>query len=508
MILFFLFAVIFIAAIKIVPFFKIDGISKWSLVYVFLLKIGMGMILTWIYTHYYTDRNAADIFKYFDDSKVLFSAFSKGHYSDYCKMMLGLSNDHPYLDNLYYSKMNHWYRHYDFGTYNDNHTIIRFNALVMMFSAGNFHVHTLFICFLSLIGLTALYKSFSPYLLGRKRILFAAIFLIPSTLFWGSGVLKEGILIFGIGIFFYAGFRFFIYRKNLIGSGLFFVFSILLIAINKNYLLFALIPVFLCFLISLLFFRQKVTIVYLTFFFSLFSIAASLPLLSENWNILKILALKQHDFVAVSKGGIFLQNDSYFLRLNPRDRFFLDTLNKKEFRIKYGCSFMYWHNENLNDTLYRKINIDTLSKYQLIWDIPVAGSILTFPSLQPSWSSFLCTIPKALYNSLCKPGVFSAKTIPEKVFAIENAVILLFLFACVLFRRISIDRNILFLCLFLSGSILFLIGFTTPVAGAIARYKAPILPFLVMAGLAVVDEQKAKNAVCRFSSYLRKKFYK
>ena len=150
---------LFVGLIYILPFFKEKYIHRGLVSGVFLLKIGAGFFLTWIYTTYYPERQAADIFKYFDDSKVIFSAVENHKYLDYLKMLTGVVNDNTYFDETYYNKMNHWYRMYDFN-YNDNHTIIRFNALVMLFSFGNFNVHTIFMCFLALFGVTAMYKGF------------------------------------------------------------------------------------------------------------------------------------------------------------------------------------------------------------------------------------------------------------------------------------------------------------------------------------------------------------
>jgi len=92
-----------------------------------LALILFGVALWWIYTYYYPDRSTADIFKYFDDSKVMYDALWK-HPADYFKMLFAIGNDNAYFDSNYYSHMNYWYREFDNKIYNDSHTIIRFNA--------------------------------------------------------------------------------------------------------------------------------------------------------------------------------------------------------------------------------------------------------------------------------------------------------------------------------------------------------------------------------------------
>ncbi len=183
-------------------FFNLPGIKKRYVLIALYLKIIAGFGLTYLYTQYYPDRNKADIFKFFDDSKIMHDAL-KDNPSDYFRMMLGYENDNSYFDQKYYTVMNNWYRKYETVTYNNTHTIIRINAFFRLFSFGFFQVHNLLMAFLAFIGLIALFKTFQVYFKTRSYELFFAIFLIPSLLFWTSGALKESILIFGLGIFIY-----------------------------------------------------------------------------------------------------------------------------------------------------------------------------------------------------------------------------------------------------------------------------------------------------------------
>ena len=126
------YASFFLFLISRMKFFECEGISRKTIQCVFILKIFFGFCLYLIYTYYYTDRSTADIYKYFDDSKVLFDALFI-HPKDYFQMLFGIDNDAPYFD-VYYNQMNHWYREYDSNLYNDSHTIIRFNAAVRLLS--------------------------------------------------------------------------------------------------------------------------------------------------------------------------------------------------------------------------------------------------------------------------------------------------------------------------------------------------------------------------------------
>jgi len=181
------------------PFFRGLGIPASALSGVLIIKIACGVGLSFIYTYYYTDRSTADIYKYFDDSVILHNAFFDRP-GDFFRMLTGVGDSSSYFVDTYYDQMNSWIRTYESNVYNDSHTMIRYNALLRFLSFGYFQVHTVITCFLSFIGLTAVYKSFLPFV-GRKGwFLAAAIYLTPSILFWGSGASKEGLLLFALGL--------------------------------------------------------------------------------------------------------------------------------------------------------------------------------------------------------------------------------------------------------------------------------------------------------------------
>lgn len=485
-----LYIALFIGLIYVLPFFKEQNIHRGAVSGVFLVKIAAGFFLTWIYTKYYPERQAADIFKYFDDSRVMYSAVENHKFGDYFKILFGLFNDSQYFDQNYYDKMNHWYRVYDFN-YNDNHTIIRFNALVMLFSQGNFHVHTVFMCFVSLFGLTALYKALAGNFSGKEKLLFAAVFLVPSVIFWGSGVLKEGILLFGLGLLFYAFMNVFIRKKGIVLNVIWLLLSIALIVINKNYLLYAVLPALFCY-----FAVQRFTVKRPFIFFSVVYAIGFLCVLFLTPDFLTTLSLKQRDFIAVAKGGAYMRNDVHMIRIAPDKKKYLDTIDAKTFRVKPGSTYFCWKADNLADTIFVTNSTDT-SSFKLMWDLPEAGSMIHIQKLEPTVWSLIKTAPGALYNTLCKPGLFSSRSLLEKIAALENIFTLLFLALCIWFRKKEFDKNLLALCVFICLALLLLIGYTTPIAGAIMRYKVPVMPFLLICGIIIADETRLR--------FLRKK---
>lgn len=275
-------------------FFHDDTIPTYWFIVVFGLKLIAGIGLTMLYTYYYTDRSTADIFKYYDDGKVMFSAL-KTHPADYFKMLFGFQNDTPYFNTTYYDQMRFWYSEYPTNIFSDSHIIIRFNAFVQLFSFGHFQVHNVFINFISLLGLTAIYKTALHFYHDSKKLLFYCVFLIPSVLFWGSGLLKESIIFLGMGMVLYHAY---ILSQKMDWKSVFMCgIGLVLICFTKMYILAAFVPAFLGYTIHRHIIKKKAWVAYL-FGFSLIFLAcillASAPL---KVNPFQLIIAKQHDFI-------------------------------------------------------------------------------------------------------------------------------------------------------------------------------------------------------------------
>jgi len=187
---------LFIVLLLRLKVFELPGIPPVWLAGTFLLKVLAGISLGLIYTYHYTDRSTADTFKFFDDSRVMFNALRENPY-DFLRMVTGIDADAPEL-RKYYLQMDAWLN--TDVLFNDNKTIIRLNALFHFISLGKYYVHVVLLNVLSFTGLILLYKTFTVSFTGSKKLLFAGTFLLPSVLFWGSGLLKDGLLLFAFGI--------------------------------------------------------------------------------------------------------------------------------------------------------------------------------------------------------------------------------------------------------------------------------------------------------------------
>ena len=482
------YAAFFIFLIHKMSFFKTEGITRTQFSLFFIIKIIAGTALWWIYTFYYTNRESSDIYKYFDDSRLIFNELY-AHPSNYFRMLFGIADNSDEISKVY-AQMNSWYKHYTDTTYTDSRLVIRFNALVALFSFGIYHVHTVFICFLSLIGTTFVYKAFLSLLFNVKRIFALFIFLFPSLLFWSSGVLKEGILFFALGCFVYCliSYSTSANRKKIMVG---FVVSISLLLFLKIYVLLSLLPGILVYVwvkrysknVPLKYFASVVTLLLLFF------TTAFLP---EKYNPARIICKKQTDFINAAKGGIYLQKgDSLmYFDLLQKDSL-IPAKENKFFYVKAGTPYRSWEIHHRYDTVYVSSSANSDS-YKAIMNAEKAGSSIAVNRLEPNAKSILMNAPAAIFNCLFRPLPGEADSALMLMSSAENIFMLLFIILVMVFRKkkTKIAFNEVYFCLFFILLLSAISGLTTPILGALVRYKIPALLFLFIAGLLVLDEQK------------------
>ncbi|MBL0343171.1 MAG: hypothetical protein IPP71_21260 [Bacteroidetes bacterium] len=111
-----------------------------------------------------------------------------------------------------------------------------------------------------------------------------------------------------------------------------------------------------------------------------------------------------------------------------------------------------------------------------------ARSAIKIPILEPSIISIIKNAPQGFLTCFTRPFLTDTGSFLITISALENIfVIILGLYAIYTSKIIVIKRNILpYFCLFYTITFFTLIGLVTPVMGAIVRYKAQALPFLLI----------------------------
>lgn len=408
-------------AITQIQFFNQAGFPKYVPSLVFLSKFIGGIAVYIVYANFYGSRMSGDIFKYFDDGNVIFSSL-KQNPIDYIRMITGIGSDDVYLQK-YYDTCRYWNKHFNYGLINDNRIVIRFNALVRLFSMGNMHIHTLAMSFISFIGLWGIFNVFVVFFKKHKWVLLVVIFFFPSVFFWTSGVLKEGILMFAFGMFIYhfnelltKTFK----TKNLVWI----IIATFLLLLSKFYVLVAILPGLLFFMViqktgKRYFYIKLLSSIGIFIVFSLFS----KPIFGVGFT--EVIERKQHDFIA-----------------------YTNSLNE-------------------------------------------VGSKVEIPDIDPTLTSLLKNSPEAFLRTLFRPTLLEVNNLMGLMAALENTIIVLMMvLSIIFFHSKNLKNSSFWLCVIFVIVLFTLTGLTTPVLGALVRYKSPALPFLGIAFMFLINLER------------------
>ncbi len=471
-------------------FFLLPGLPRTSAVWFFALKLIAGIAIWYVYTYYYPQREYADIWKYYDDSEVVYNALDN-HPGDYFRLMSGIGIDdriqHEYID-----KMLHWDQQFENNLFNDSHTIIRFNALMRLISGGNYHTHSLFMCLLAFVGLCALYHWLYKFIWQWKKLVAFILFVSPSLLFWSSGVLKEGILFFALGILILHAWRFAEDKKK---YRLFWILlSIFLLAMTKLYTLVFILPA-LGLAIHLIRNPRFAILKTATLFVALIVTGLVIEKVKPELSPYRIIAMKQKDFLNLARGGTYLMNDVHVVYLRPDQADDLQVMKGDVYLIPGNTDVMYWNiADDFKDTLYRHIDVDK-SEYKMLTSSPVAGSLMNVNSLEPTAVSVLNETPGAIFRSTFRPYPWELKPVMIIPAMLENLLLWLLIFACIIWYRKPSSKAVFWFCVVYALITLAVTGLTTPVLGALVRYRITAIPFVMFALLQCIDRQKVVKRI-------------
>lgn len=290
--------------------FSLSGIKKWYVVVAFVIKVMAGIALGLLYTHHYTDRSKADTYKFFDDSGVMMDALSINS-EHFFKLLTGTGLDDPELE-PYTFKMNTWLTEDFYIT--SNRMMIRLNVMFRFLTppGEHYYLHVVMFNFLSLLGLIFLCKTFFVKQLRFHRVIFISLILFPSILFWGSGLLKDGIIIFATGSMMYSFSRMLNGDSHKFLSGFVFIVSAVFLALIKIYILFAMLPALVAWAWYIMM-PNKVVMKFLLVHLMFVLIAIGVHIVSEKFDLIHYLTLKQREFFHV----VQVEKPNHVLAIRP-----------------------------------------------------------------------------------------------------------------------------------------------------------------------------------------------
>ncbi|HWH61978.1 MAG TPA: hypothetical protein VNS50_01820, partial [Ginsengibacter sp.] len=225
------------------------------------------------------------------------------HYSSIQEYKLLFKNPSEYMVNLFHDPYSGGIFKF-FGTessyWNDlkGNSFIKILSIFNIFSFGNYYTNVIFYSFISMFGPIAIYRVMNDVYPGKKWHILASVFLIPSFLYWASGLHKEGLIFLGFSLVifnFYFGLK---KQKFSFANVLFIVLGLLIALVFRNFLIIILIPALIAWFLAFKFFKKPLTVFGICYiFFVIFFFTAKY--ISTGLDFPEVVVTKQKEFVAL-----------------------------------------------------------------------------------------------------------------------------------------------------------------------------------------------------------------
>lgn len=475
------------ATLRFVPLLRIPNASPWIMPVGFFVKVLVGCFFLYVYSyHYGVGELTADANAFMHDSKILSDVFYDSP-TDYFRFLFGF--DDNFLISQYLSETTQW----DAGAskwFNDAKNILRIHSLIHFVSFEKEIIHLMLIALISLLGLRLMTIAILPFVRVSATTVFFVLLLMPNALFWSSGILKEPIIFFSMGLFLYAVLGAFPpFRKMIL-----ILLSIACLIGIKPYILLCIVPAVLVFFL----FRSIKKIKTALLVFVVITSGCLLSLLTAPMKpIVNKLSHQQFDFINIGKGGVFARADTciYIMYGGDMQHVIVDNVDSTVMLTKVINGHYIKPNKKKDKkqcTIY-----PNEKPWKMYYDGEFSGSYIEVTTINESPETLLLNIPEAIKNVLLRPYPNDP---PDSYFKylsiIDGWGILALLIAVIIFFRRKISRKELNFVIALSVFSLvltLLIGWTTPVIGAIIRYKVPIQLAMMMITLILFNPQKTTN---------------
>jgi hypothetical protein len=179
-----------------VPFIKNAGIKPGTLLWLFLFKIIAGLAIGWIAIHIYGPGN-----DYWD-------------INDYAReeSQLLISNPAKYFTNLFTSDYEGGYSgifsaHNSYWNDLKGNIIIKMVSVFNIFSRGDYYINSLFFNFVIFFGHIIFYRLFIKVFPGRDIPVIIGCFLLPSTIYFASGIHKDGMVFLMLAVLIFSTYQ-------------------------------------------------------------------------------------------------------------------------------------------------------------------------------------------------------------------------------------------------------------------------------------------------------------
>ena len=489
MISFLIIALIIIVCLRYIKVFQGGGLSKWTLTIAYGIKLLAAIIFYYVYIYKVgSNQEPSDAIRFMNESKMLFDVYQTSK-SDFFSLLTGIGDNarmlHTYMNESYI---------WDAGNFtliNDSRNTIRIHSLIQFISHNQIRIHFIILNFIALIGIYQLYLSIKKFSTLNPNLLFFILLMLPSLLFWSSSILKEPFLVLGVGVFIRGLLSDFKPSKKVV----FIIIGATILIGFKPYILICIMPAILFYILYKYIFKfnliKTLTLLILTIILTI----VIFP--SKNQKITEYISRKQFDLENVGEGGVhaykneYINNGYYYFKpqhyknikligdsvllFKPSTAFFLSVDTKKiPKRVFLYPSGQKWKIHNL---------------------MPGTNSYFKSTLIDNSFQQLVLNIPEAIFNAMFRPFPLDKGSLLKFPIMLESWGILLLLIFSFFFKKKNLDKKekgIISALLIFTLLLFMLIGLTTPISGAIARFRFPAQLALVIISLISIDHKRIK----------------
>jgi len=396
-------------------FFKNDQRGTF-LIHGLSIKIIGALAFCLVYSFIY---DGGDTSAYYKGSTVMFESAREGWHVPF-EILFSHAHNHSFEYASYTSQI--------YANAETTFMVIRFAFVFGLITFNTFTATAILFSVFSLSGLWALFSTFRQYFPTYEKVIFYSILLVPSMVFWGSGIMKDTLILGFVGWLVYALNNIFQRKKVIVNFILLAVAAFMIVRI-KAYVFLAIIP--------------------------------SLGVWSL-FNFIRGIGDKKLRLVAIPIVfalviGATLVASSQIVKMSQK--FAIENISQTIGSIQWYHSYLSEKND---------------------------GSGYTLGEFEPNLLNFLLKAPKAINVTLFRPYLWEARK-PIMVFsAIEAFLFLIFTLFVVLRSgalnviRIIYNSNVLLMSFIFALVLSLAVGLTSYNFGALVRYKIPVLPFYVV----------------------------
>jgi hypothetical protein len=458
--------------------FRLEGLSNWNLPAAFLIKFAIGLLLILIHIKTYgIGELSHDGETFLKEGKLLNDVFFRSP-GDYFKLLTGIGETQELINEHLY--MTEYWDAGDLTIINDSKNVIRVHSIIHFFSGNSLFIHLGLMCFLSTIAFRNIFITFQPYIEQNKTFLFWFLLLIPSTIFWTSSILKEPLMFLGLSFAVRAVF----YNDQIVRKVIYGVLAVFMLSLFKPYILVCLVLTVLTTLVYKVIFKQRFILTALSLV--IITLTAGYFLDKPRERVVHYLSRKQFDFVNVGKGGIHVLSDTCFYYFQPHQYKNLFIEGNKVLLLKGTDAYIIKFG-SIEKPI--PVHLEPEGKvWTSVYNAPGCASFIETTMIMDSPEQLLKNIPEALVNSLIRPFPSDPGSKLKFLAVIETWFILAFLLMAFFYRRTITQehRTMIFSLGVFALLLLLLIGWTTPVLGAIARYRFPAQLALILIGSVII----------------------